>query len=582
MKMIQEAVKKEVSSDDNDVTEVKAFMAHADKERVSVGKESARNGEWIKISMKKCINEQIPTQKKKILEIDQLTKDTSSSGPKDPVFVKSSGDNSNVSITGSNKPKLSEAEDFTLSNHDTATDYDSADESSVCSTPFPPLEKLNGAEPVSGPKTIKSILKIISLRIVIKPRNPQHVTKNCKTCGSNVHTTSDHNAIEWFRKREALQAKKNESFKASKTESSSALRSKTPTKRKPFTKSPNMYKEYLAEFLYPAKAVDNSKISFSTTTGGIYGEVGVNTFRKAVGAHYLSHSSEYVAPSSIDIVRPWFETIGYGEAFPSKRTRKNSLLPLRWRLLMAHIIQCLGDIIIKLNKKHREKVVPYTRFLSLLMLHKMKEGHRDGELTLYPTQVFSVNNWALKPDQTEEPPFTDHMLAICTADTPVVLKASKTSSKAERVSQGIKPGAKPGHKKLSTSSKQPSVSSKEAKKMRSSKAPTSSKTVHYKRRKESSSAMDSNPSEPPVSTPVDTGMHKEDQQVIGGPTYLEVTNEARSNPQLSSDMSAFNLNKPIFSASFIIHSECASENDASVVSTTEADLGKSAPSDFVP
>ncbi|GKE94816.1 hypothetical protein Tco_1579671, partial [Tanacetum coccineum] len=56
--------------------------------------------------------------------------------------------------------------------------------------------------------------RIISLRRGIEPRNPQHVTKNCETCGSNVHTTSDHNDIEWFRKREALQAKKAESFKA--------------------------------------------------------------------------------------------------------------------------------------------------------------------------------------------------------------------------------------------------------------------------------------------------------------------------------------------------------------------------------
>ncbi|GJW28463.1 retrovirus-related pol polyprotein from transposon TNT 1-94 [Tanacetum coccineum] len=246
----------EVSSDDIDVTEVKALMALADEERVSVGKESIRNGEWIKISMKKvhtllemednddrksfldylyidlnyveeqrnnlmskhrnlvqelntckeqllvlkqanvylltmqhvnneilkenqnlrnklkelnsiteawlnssnkvnqCISEQIPTQKKKILGIDQLTEDTSSSGPKDPVFVKSSADISEVSITGCNK-----AEDSTLSNHDTgkvpsnesqrnitdhsvvvsdssATDYDSTVESSVCSTLF--------------------------------------------------------------------------------------------------------------------------------------------------------------------------------------------------------------------------------------------------------------------------------------------------------------------------------------------------------------------------------------------------------------------------------------------------------------
>ncbi|GJX35866.1 hypothetical protein Tco_0247423 [Tanacetum coccineum] len=334
------------------------------------------------------------------------------------MFVKSLADNSEVSITSSNKPKLSETEDSTLSNHDTGKN------------PLPPLEKLTGAEPISGPKTIKSILKskstfkaetlkgitinepssapargksssasktnsapagklknvkmeddpplaivmkelnelklqiskkkssysrnknaqqvppnalqnryktqfkmncdlcgqnnhlsencyevlfckkckrtnhrtcdhaefmssmnanqhhtgqgesslrsrpsrpsvsfpscihcgyhdhhsndclyyptceicrsydhdthghnkIISLRRGINPRNPQHVTKNCETYGSNVHTTSDHNGIEWFRKRETLQAKNVESYKASKNDSSSALRSKTPTK----------------------------------------------------------------------------------------------------------------------------------------------------------------------------------------------------------------------------------------------------------------------------------------------------------------------------------------------------------------
>ncbi|GJW02404.1 hypothetical protein Tco_1561260 [Tanacetum coccineum] len=166
----------EVSSDDNEVIEVKAVMALVDEERVCVGKESARNGEWIKISMKKCISEQIPTQKKKILGIDQLTKDTFSSGPKDLIFVMSLADN--VSITDSNKPRLSKAKISTLSNHDTskipsvksqrnitdpsvavteslATNYDSADESSVCSTPLPPLKKLDGAKPISRPKTIK-------------------------------------------------------------------------------------------------------------------------------------------------------------------------------------------------------------------------------------------------------------------------------------------------------------------------------------------------------------------------------------------------------------------------------------------
>ncbi|GJS76362.1 hypothetical protein Tco_0726243 [Tanacetum coccineum] len=112
--------------------------------------------------------------------------------------------------------------------------------------------------------------------------------------------------------------------------------------RKTFTRSLNMYKEYLVEFWCSAKAFENSKVSFLTPTGGIYGEVGVNTFRNDIGAHYLPHSSEYVTPPSIDIVRSWFETIGYGETVPAKGTLKKSLLPPWWRLLMAQIIQCLG------------------------------------------------------------------------------------------------------------------------------------------------------------------------------------------------------------------------------------------------
>nr|GEY76115.1 hypothetical protein [Tanacetum cinerariifolium] len=90
-----------------------------------------------------------------------------------------------------------------------------------------------------------------------------------------------------------------------------------------------MYKEYLAEFWYSAKALENSKVFFSTLTGGIYGEVGVNTFRNAIGAHYLPRSNEYVTPLSINIVRLWVETIRYKEAVPTKGTLKESLLPPR-------------------------------------------------------------------------------------------------------------------------------------------------------------------------------------------------------------------------------------------------------------
>ncbi|GJR45558.1 hypothetical protein Tco_1313661, partial [Tanacetum coccineum] len=219
----------DVSSNDNEMIEVKVLMVLADDESIAVGKESARNGEWVKITMKKVhtlLDMEDNDERKSFL---------------DYLFA----------ITDSS-----------------ATEYDAADESLVCSTPLPLLEKLVGAEPVSGPKTIKSILKsnstfkaktlkgvtlnepssapakgnkkgsasknnsapagklkVISLKRGTKPRNPQHINKSCETSGSTVHITTDHNDIEWFKRGEALQAKKAEAF-----QSSNATRSKTPTK----------------------------------------------------------------------------------------------------------------------------------------------------------------------------------------------------------------------------------------------------------------------------------------------------------------------------------------------------------------
>nr|GEW38325.1 hypothetical protein [Tanacetum cinerariifolium] len=157
-----------------------------------------------------------------------------------------------------------------------------------------------------------------------------------------------------------------------------------------------------------------------------------------------------------------------------------------------------------------------------------------------------------------------------------LLKTLRCTSQPPLVS-----GAKPGYKKH-LNSKQYFVSNKDLTKGRSSKAPIGSKNSHSKKRKESSSTMDSNPSQPLVFIPVYTRMHKEDQQATGGLTSSRVTSEAKANPQLSSGMSAFNLNEPIYSAFFIIHYKSASGNDASAASTAKADLGNSALSDFVP
>ncbi|GJT24260.1 hypothetical protein Tco_0894197 [Tanacetum coccineum] len=137
------------------------------------------------------------------------------------------------------------------------------------------------------------------------------------------------------------------------------------------------------------------------------------------------------------------------------------------------------------------------------------------------------------------------MLPVCKTAVSNVPKAPKPSSNAKRVPQGIKPGPKPGHKKHSTSSTHPSVSSSEA-------------------------------------TKVVAKMYKEDQQATGDPNSLRVTSEEGVHPQPSSVMSTFTNIKPVFSASYIFHSESASGNDASVDFTAEVDPKISAPNDFVP
>nr|GEU31566.1 hypothetical protein [Tanacetum cinerariifolium] len=243
--------------------------------------------------------------------------------------------------------------------------------------------------------------------------------------------------------------------------------------RKPFIKSLNMYKEYLAEFCYTAIALEDSKVSFLIPTG----------------------------------VRQWFLTIGYGEEVFAKGTlRKNLLSP------------------------------------------------RDGNKTR--------TRWGPDPQAR-----IDWEIPKLTGDG----DGDEESLNYDGDGDGDGDGAK----KQGWGCKESTIGG-------SSKALTSSKTSDSKKRKKSSSAMDSNPNLPLVSTPVDTGMHKEDQQATGGATSLGVTSEARSNPQLSSGMPAFNLNKPIYSTSFIIHSESASRNDASVIFIAKVDPGKSDPCDFVP
>ncbi|GJV96593.1 hypothetical protein Tco_1548170, partial [Tanacetum coccineum] len=184
------------------------------------------------------------------------------------------------------------------------------------------------------------------------------------------------------------------------------------------------------------------------------------------------------------------------------------------------------DLIHKLNKKTREKIVPYPRFISLLLEHMMPE-YDNEELTINLTQVFSVQNWTLKPNQHEEPPFTTHMKAICKLDVPVVSKAPKPSSQTEEVPQGKEPRARSGLKRKQ-SSKHISESQAEAFKSKTGQSETETK---------SSSAKDKSQSHHSPPTPVVGEMNKEAQQAAGVPTSLGATSKEGAHPQLSSSKS---------------------------------------------
>nr|GEY38029.1 hypothetical protein [Tanacetum cinerariifolium] len=155
-------------------------------------------------------------------------------------------------------------------------------------------------------------------------------------------------------------------------------------------------------------------------------------------------------------------------------------------------------IIHKLNKKTREKVVPYPRFISLL-LEYMIPHYKNEDLIINPNQV----------------------------------------------PQGKKPRSKSGLKR-----KQSSKHTYESK----TKA-SKSKTDQSNEETRSSSAKDKSPSHASGSTLVVPELHKETQQAADGPTFLEATSEERSHPQLSSGMSAFINNEPVYSAFFTLHSE---------------------------
>nr|GEV10129.1 retrovirus-related Pol polyprotein from transposon TNT 1-94 [Tanacetum cinerariifolium] len=135
-----------------------------------------------------------------------------------------------------------------------------------------------------------------------------------------------------------------------------------------FIKALNQYKEYLSEVWYTAKTLDDSKVWISSLTGGVKGDIGIITFRNALRTQYLLHSSAKI-----------------GGLYQISNKDDTILYCLANGVQVDYAKIILEDLIYKLNKKTKENIVPYPRFLSLLLEHMML-GYENKELTINPNK----------------------------------------------------------------------------------------------------------------------------------------------------------------------------------------------------
>ncbi|GKB53843.1 retrovirus-related pol polyprotein from transposon TNT 1-94 [Tanacetum coccineum] len=160
-------------SDDEEVTQVKVLMALADDE-LTVGKNHARNGEWIDITMRKlnhalqeqlkeekkinekwltsskkvsqCISEQIPHQKKKVLGGEMLTESSSKMNENENLFIPASIGYDHKMVPKKQRLAVNES----LKPIKTSNTPESSKDSEMESlTPLPPMKNLQGASPSS-------------------------------------------------------------------------------------------------------------------------------------------------------------------------------------------------------------------------------------------------------------------------------------------------------------------------------------------------------------------------------------------------------------------------------------------------
>nr|GEX80703.1 retrovirus-related Pol polyprotein from transposon TNT 1-94 [Tanacetum cinerariifolium] len=373
-----------------------------------------------------CISEQIPSQKKRILGVDQLTEDPSSSGQKDLVFVKLSADDTKMIIPGVERPWLSEAEVAVTDS--STTDYDSADESSVFITLLPPLKKLDGTEPISGPKTIKSILRSKST----------FKSKALKGVITNGPSSAPTKGLSLWKER-SIQEILN-------------IHSKDVKFRKPIwyldsgcSRDMTGVKSYLHKYVEQS----GPKVVFgdySTCTTEGYGPIKYflseekpkKVFESLKHPGWVDAIDEtgIVIKNKARLVAQGYNQqtgIDYDETFAPVARLEAIKIFLAFSTYMNFIVYQM-DV--------KSAILNDLTFSSLLVsMQDIKQILRNPTLLLLrefsgkAPQVFSAHNLTLKPKQPKEPPFTDHVKAIYNLDVHVDSKAPKPSSQTKEVLQ---------------------------------------------------------------------------------------------------------------------------------------------------
>ncbi|GJZ28488.1 retrovirus-related pol polyprotein from transposon TNT 1-94 [Tanacetum coccineum] len=181
---------------------------------------------------------------------------------------------------------------------------------------------------------------------------------------------------------------------------------------------------------------ETNRVWFSTPTGGIIGEVGLTSFRNAIGANYLAHSRQYVEPPSMKIIGEWFSSIGYSGEIKANGLKKNQPKGLPFTTHILAICNAKEPVAFEApntyvyNRKkvpkgkksgaktgHRNKSTSLlTKNNTMSKIEATKGGSSSKETTGSPTGHSKKRESSLAKDQNPSQP---------SASTPVVARLHK-------------------------------------------------------------------------------------------------------------------------------------------------------------